>query len=239
MRPAATISALATVTVALGLAVTGCGGDGGGGDGATATTSAQTTDATAATGTTGPTTAAPVGAATGQTVGEYLTARGVTQTIVKANEPGVPAVDLPMPDGWEAVTDAADVPPDAYGAIYLSSAKETPNPPAILVRMARLEGGSFDVDTILELAPNAVTRLPGWQGPAQGTPDELGGYPASAIAGTAEVDGVPNFVARKTVVINGADHTYLLALDAQGPAGQQQVLTEAMTVIDAGTTIRP
>ena len=91
----------------------------------------------------------------------------------------------------------------------------------------------------MELAPNAVTKTPGWQGPTTGQPSELGGFKAVTIAGTADVDGAPMFVARKTVVIPGPQNTYLLALDAQGAVDQQQALTDAMTAVDDGTTITP
>jgi hypothetical protein len=46
-------------------------------------------------------------------------------------------------------------------------------------------------------------------------------------------------MARKTVVIPGQDGTRLLALDAQGAEDQQAALTDAMSVIDAETTIEP
>ncbi|ANI38393.1 LpqN/LpqT family lipoprotein [Mycolicibacterium vaccae] len=232
MRSTTTISALAAVAVVLGTSVSGCasGRDDGAG---TATT--ETSAAASGTGSAGTATAP----ADHRTLDDYLKANGVTQTVVKAGEPGVPGVELPMPDGWEPVTDAGAAPPDAYGAIFLTAAKGTANPPAILVRMVRLDGGTFDVGKILELAPKAVTSLPMWTGPEIGTPGEVGGFPSSEIAGRADVDGIPNFVARETVVIPGPQHTYLLALDAQGPLDQQQDLLAAMSVIDERTTITP
>ena len=229
MRQPATISALAAVAVAIGLTVTGCGSSGE----STESTSSETTTE-AATETSETSAAAP---ADTQTVAEYLNGQGVAQTIVKRGEPGVPTLNLPMPEGWADV--GGDTPEDAYGAIYLESAKGSPNPPAILARMARLEGGEFDAAKILELSPNAVTKTPGWEGPAAGEPSTLGGLDAMAIAGTAVLDGAPKFIARKTVVIPGPEHTYILALDAQGPVDQQQVLIDAMTVIDEETTIEP
>ncbi|PRC43206.1 hypothetical protein C6A85_000000106540 [Mycobacterium sp. ITM-2017-0098] len=218
------------------LTVTGCGSSG---DSAESTESSETSasSSTAETTTAEATETSAAAPADTQTVGEYLTAQGVTQTIVKRGEPGAPTLNLPMPQGWADV--GSDTPEDAYGAIYLESAKGTPNPPAILARMARLEGGEFDETTILELSPNAVTQTPGWDGPTGGEPSTLGGFDAMAIAGTAVVDGAPNFIARKTVVIPGQEHTYVLALDAQGPMDQRQALIDAMTVIDAETTIEP
>ncbi|MDG4663991.1 LpqN/LpqT family lipoprotein [Mycobacterium sp. 236(2023)] len=216
--------------------LTGCGsGDDKSGESSATSSAASSSAETTTAEATETSAAAP---ADKQTVGEYLTANGVSHTIVKANEPGVPKVDLPMPEGWEPIPDA-DLPQDAYGAIFLSAAKGTPNPPAVIARMARLEGGEFDVATILELVPNAVTKLDGWQGPLVGEPAELGGFEAVAIAGTALVDGAPTFVARKGVVIEGAEHTYMLALDAQGPVEQQDAILAAMTTIDSGTTITP
>jgi hypothetical protein len=237
MRPPASISGLVTVAVAIGLGLTGCGSAGDSGESASQSSASQTSAASGAeeTSETAETSAAPP--ADTQTVGEYLTAQGVTQTIVTRGEPGTPTLNLPMPSGWADV--GSDAPEDAYGAIYLQSAEGTPNPPAILARMARLEGGQFDVAKILELSPNAVTKTPGWEGPMTGQPSTLGGFDAVAIAGTAPVDGEPNFIARKTVLIPGPQHTYILALDAQGPADQEQVLIDAMFVIDEDTTIEP
>lgn len=236
MRQPATFSALAAVIMTIGVTVTGCGS---GGDGAESTETSASSSASSSAETTPaePTETSAAAPADNQTVGEYLTAQGVTQTIVQRGEPGAPTLNLPMPEGWADV--GGDTPEDAYGAIYLESAKGTPNPPAILARMARLEGGEFDAATILELSPNAVTKTPGWDGPTVGQPSTLGGFDAMAIAGTAVVDGAPNFIARKTAVIPGPEHTYVLALDAQGPLDQQQALMDAMTVIDQQTTIEP
>lgn len=235
MQSSTALSAIAAAAAVIGLTLTGCGS---GGDTEKPTSSEPSSSSATSTSASAEPTSTEAAPADTQTIGEYLTANGVTQTIVKPNEPGVPVVDLPMPDGWEQIT-GPDVPQDAYGAIYLKSAEGTPNPPAILARMARLEGGEFDVAKILELAPNAVTKTPGWEGPTTGEPSELGGFEAVAIAGTANVDGTPTFVARKTVVIPGPEHTYLLALDAQGPVDAQQVLIDAMGVVDEGTTITP
>ncbi|WNG88727.1 LpqN/LpqT family lipoprotein [Mycobacterium sp. ITM-2016-00317] len=225
MRSTTTISVLAAVAVVLGTTVSGCAS---GRDDSAETGSGAATSETSA---------AP--ATDDRDVDDYLLANGVTQTVVKAGEPGVPNVELPMPDGWEPVTDAAAVPPDAYGAIFLSAGEGTPNPPAILVRMVRLDGGTFDAAKILELSPNAVRALPAWTGPEIGTPGEVGGFRSSEIAGRADIDGVPNFVSRETIVIPGPEHTYLLLLDAQGPLDQQQAIIAATKIIDERTIITP
>ncbi|MBB2989909.1 hypothetical protein FHR72_001372 [Mycolicibacterium iranicum] len=229
MRSPASPSALAAAGLAVALVVAGCGS---GGEDAASSAPPETSAAeSSAAG------SPPAAAADGQTVAEYLTANGVTQTLVTRGDAEAPELGLPMPEGWADV--GGDIPKDAYGAIYLAAAKGTPNPPAIIARMARLEGGTFDPAEILDLAPNALTRLPGWSGPDAGNAGTLDGFDATAIAGRAQIDGAPTFVARKTVVIPGREHTYLLALDAQGPINQQQALTDAMAVIDEETTIKP
>lgn len=179
------------------------------------------------------TSAAP---AAGLTIAEYLEQNNITQTMVKRSDPGAPQLHLPMPAGWADV--GSNTPKDAYGAIYLQAAGQTPNPPAIIARMARLDG-DVDAAKLLEYAPTAVTRAPGWDGPKTGQPSTLGGFDAVQIAGTATIDGVPTFVARKTVVITAPKNVYLLALDAQGPLDKKQSMTAAMAVIDEQTTIQP
>lgn len=231
-----TRAVLATAAIAVGLGLAGCGSDGG----TEATTSDQTSTSSSAaqtsTSSEAPSTSAQA-AGPAQTVGDYLEESGVTQTIVKRGDPTAPVLNLPMPPGWVDV--GADTPEDAYGAIVLESAAGTPNPPAIIARMARIGDGDVDPAKILELAPNALKNRPGWSGPETGEPATLGGFDATAIAGTVTVDGQPTFVARKTVVIAGNDGLYILALDAQGAPDQQQALMDAMSVIDAETTIEP
>lgn len=229
--------ALSTAAIVLGLGVAGCGSDGG----SEATTSEQTPSTSsspvaASTSSEAPSTSAQAGGSD-QTVGEYLQGNGISQTMVKRGDANAPRLDLPMPPGWADV--GADTPDDAYGAIYLESAEGTPNPPAIIARMARLSGGDVDEAKILELAPSAVRNQPGYEGPATGRPSALSGFEATEIAGTVDQDGRPMFVARKTVVISGKDAIYLLALDAQGPVDQRDALLEAMSVIDSDTTIEP
>ena len=170
------------------------------------------------------------------TVGDYLRDNGLTQTMVKRGDPGAPELNLPMPPGWSDV--GKDTPDDAYGAIVLTEAMQSANPPAIVARMARVSG-DIDQAKVLELAPNAVRNQPGFQGPDAGQSATLAGYEAAVIAGTVDQNGQPVFVARKTVVIPGQDAIYLLALDAQGAPDRQPALMEAMSVIDSETIIEP
>ncbi len=128
-----TRAVLATAAIVLGLGLAGCGSDGG----TEATTSEQTTSsssAAASTSSAAPSTS-PQEAGSTMTVGDYLEENGITQVIVKRGDPTAPVLNLPMPPGWMDV--GADTPEDAYGAIVLESATGTPNPPAIIARMAR------------------------------------------------------------------------------------------------------
>ena len=227
-----TRAALAAAAAILGLGIAACGSDGG--------SDATTPEQTAASSSASANSAAPgsrAEPAPDQTVGDYLRDNNITQTVVVRGNPTAPQLDLPMPTGWKDV--GADTPPDSYGAIVLESAADAPNPPAIIARMVRLGGGEIDQATILELAPNAVRKLPGWEGPAAGRPATLSGFDATEIAGTASQQGQPMFVARKTVVIPGKDGVYLLALDAQSTPDQKQAVIEAMSVIDAETKVTP
>lgn len=220
--------ALVCVCAAVMIGFTGCGSDNTSDNVDPPSTSAQAS-ATSSRETTSTPPSAP-------TIGEYLEQNSIAETMVKRGQPGVPQLNLPMPPGWADV--GGDTPPDAYGAIYLEAARQAPNPPAIIARMARLEGNA-DPAKLLDYAPNAVTRAPGWDGPKTGQPSRLGGFDAMQIAGTATLNGQPTFVARKTVVITAPQNLYLLALDAQGPLEQQSALMDAMRIIDEQTTIEP
>jgi len=226
MRSRTLVCAAAAIAVGL----TGCG------SGDTAQPTSTSAAASSAASSSAPTSATSTKPAADLTIAEYLKQNNITQTMVKRGDPGAPQLNLPMPPGWADV--GADTPADAYGAIYLEAARETPDPPAIIARMARLDGDA-DPAELLRYAPNAVRRAPGWDGPATGQPSTLGGFDAVQIAGTATIDGSPTFVARKTVVITAPKNIYLLALDAQGPVDQQQALATAMTTIDEQTTITP
>ncbi len=219
--------------IALGVGLAGCGS----GSGTGASTSEQTAASSSpSTSSAVPSTTAPPAGRAG-TVGDYLRENGITQAMVKRGDPTAPRLNLPMPAGWRDV--GADTPEDAYGAIVFEGATGAPSPPAIIARMARLSGGDVDQAKILELAPNAVTNQPGYQGPETGQPSSLSGFSATEIAGTVVQEGQPVFVARKTLVIPGTDGVYLLALDAQSAPDQQAALLDAMSVIDAETTIEP
>ncbi|MGK2866290.1 MAG: LpqN/LpqT family lipoprotein [Mycobacterium sp.] len=225
---------LVAAAAVTGAVLTGCGS----GETAPATPSssgaAQTSQAESSAAPDTATSAAAPASSVDYTVADYLRDNGITQTPVVRGDAGAPDINLPMPAGWRDV--GADTPEDAWGAIVLDDPAVV-DPPAIIARVAKLTG-NVDAAKILELAPNAVRKQPGFQGSA-GTPSQLAGFDAAQIAGTVQTDGTAMFVARKTVVIPGADAVYLLALDAQGTPEQEPALSEAMSVIDAETTIEP
>jgi hypothetical protein len=218
---------LTSTVVVLGLMLPGCGTE--------QATEADPPSSSSASSSAAADTSA-VASVPGQTIAEYLQAAGITQTLVKRGDPGIPTLNLPIPAGWRDV--GANAPQDAFGAIYLADPAVADDPPAIIARMARLSG-DVDQAKILELAPNAILTQPGYRGPETGRAGELSGFDAVEIAGTVDQNGQPEFVARKTVVIPGQDGIYLLALDAQGAPEQRPALMEAMSVIDAETTIEP
>lgn len=226
-----TKTVVVAAAIAIGLGVAGCGG----GDNAESTTSAESSSSSAAASSSAsPTITNPVGPL--YTVADYLQDNNFEPIPVARDTPGAPQLNLPVPDGWESTGD--DVPQDAWGAIVLTAAKGTPQPPAIIARMIKLSD-EVDQGKILEYAPNAVRKLPGWDGPDKGAPGQLSGFESVQIAGKADVDGQPTFVARKTVIIPGADGIYVLALDGQGPLDQVDPILAAMAVIDEQTTIVP
>lgn len=224
---------LGTAAIVLGLGLAGCGSD----SATEATTSEQTTTSPSVATSSAPTSTPEQAQQPELTVGDYLQQNGITQITVARGDATAPQLNLPAPPGWMDV--GPNTPENAYAALVLESAAGAPNPPVIVASMARLSGGEVDQARILELAPNAVRNQPGYDGPEEGSPGTLSGFDAAQIAGTVEQNGQPVFVARKTVVIPGSDGIYLLALDAQGPADQQQALLEAMSVIDAETSIEP
>ncbi len=233
-----TITAAATFAAALALVLSGCGSD-------TKTEPSTSTSAkTSASATTSAsestesesTEAAP--GAAGQTIAEYINENGIQQTVEKPAENGAPNVDLPTPEGWE--TTSENLPDGSYGGVRYTGADADPGfPPTIYAYLSKLEG-DVDPATLLEVAPNELMGLPDYQGPDAGTPENLSGFDATEIAGTATMEGAPRFAAQKTVMIPGSDGTlYMLLLNAYSTPEQQDKLGAAMGLIDAQTVITP
>ncbi len=99
--------------------------------------------------------------------------------------------------------------------------------------------GNVDPAKILEFAPGEIKNLPGFEGGAEGTADELSGFDAMQLGGTYKKDGVSRAIAQKTVVIPGKDGLYVLQLNADGLEDQIGALMDATSAIDEQTTITP
>lgn len=234
-----TSSALAAAVTALGLVLTGCGGSEPPTAESSSEQSSSSSPSSSASAAESTSSAASTSAESApiQTVDDYLKENGIERTIVHRGDPGVPMVNLPLPAGWRDM--GPDTPETAYGAIVLDDPALGNNTPAIIATMARLSGGEPDPAKILQLAPNALKKLPGYDGPETGIPDQLGGFEGVIASGLFDKDGAKWLIARKTVIIPGKDGMYLLALDAQGPEDQADAMITATEQIDAETTIEP
>jgi hypothetical protein len=172
-----------------------------------------------------------------QTVAEYITASGITQTVANSGVQGAPVVDLPTPEGWEVRREG--LPQGSYGGIGYTGPDAAPGfPPTIFAYLSKLDGPA-DPAKILELAPNELRGLQGYEPSSPGAPGKLGGFDAYELAGTALIEGQRRFIAQKTVVIPGPKGLYMLLLNAYAAPEQQDKLGTAMGVIDNETVITP
>src|SRR6201997_4359809 len=153
----------ATITVALGLALVGCGSSNKTSPSSTSTstpTSASPSTKTSAT-------SATPGAQANKTIADYITENHITETPIHHGDPG-PNVDLPVPDGWQIMQNAGT----SYGAIVLTQPANPADPPTIAALYAKLTG-DVDPAKILQYAPNELMGLPGYQGSGNGQESTL------------------------------------------------------------------
>jgi serine/threonine-protein kinase len=165
-----------------------------------------------------------------ETIADYIKNNGITEVSTKDGDPGAPTINLPIPDGWEALR---PLPPGSYGAIVYSAIQGA-NRPTINAILSKLTGA--DPAQILKLAPGEVKNLPGYDG-GDGEKDSLGGFDAYQLGGTFKKDGATLFVAQKTVVIPSPNGLFVLQLNATGPGDSQSIMSAATDEIDAKTTI--
>lgn len=217
---------LAIAGLTLGIALAGCGSDVTSGN-ATMESANTTTEAT-----TSP--AAASGAA--YTIVDYIRDNKIVETPVHRGEPGTPAIDLPIPDGWEDA--GATAPEWAWGAIKSSDPAFAADPPSIIALMSKLTG-NVDPAKILEYAPNEVKNLPGYENEGDGSAGTFSGFDSYQIGGTYVKDGARRLIAQKTVVIPGQDGLFVLQFNADGTEEQMGPLLDATAVIDEQTTITP
>ncbi|HTX98327.1 MAG TPA: LpqN/LpqT family lipoprotein [Mycobacterium sp.] len=220
---------LATITVALSVALVGCGSNHKSSNQTSTPTSTSTS--TSKSTTSSATSAAPAAGAK-YTIADYVKDNHITETPVHRGDPGSPTINLPVPAGWQ-VSDNVNT---SYGGIALSQPANPADPPVISAMVAKLTG-NVDPAKILQYAPGELQNLPGYQGSGDGSASTLSGFQAWQLGGTYQKDGQARSVAQKTVVIPSQDGVFVLQLNANSLESDQGVLMDATNVIDEQTTI--
>ena len=235
MRTSALTGVAAAVT-ALAVVLSGCGSDT-----KTATSSSSETSKSSSSEETTtskkPTVTETPEAAAGPnpTIADYIAENKIQETGVKMGDPNAPAVNLPVPEGWQ-VLPPEQAPEYAYGAIVYTGPEFEADPPNIVALMSKLDG-DVDPQKIIDLAPGELNNLPDYKPGNEGETSTLGDYPAYVLGGTYTRDGATRFIAQKTVVIPAADGLYVLQLNVDGPDAAGDVLASATEKIDSDTTI--
>jgi hypothetical protein len=216
----------AIITLALGLALVGCGSN-------KTSPSTSTSTATSTSTTTMAATSATPSAQGGPTIADYIRDSHITETPVHHGDPG-PNVDLPVPAGWQINQNAST----SYGGIVLAQPANPSDPPTISAVYTKLTG-DIDQAKIIQYAPNELLGLPGYQGSGNGQASTLGGFQAWQLSGTYQRDGKTRAVAQKTVVIPSHGAVFVLQLNADSLQSDQGPLMDATDIIDDQTTIAP
>ncbi|WP_253867531.1 LpqN/LpqT family lipoprotein [Mycobacterium sp. GA-1285] len=222
--PVRTTAGLCAVALSFGLVACGSSAD---------TAAATTTSATSTIGTS----AAPSPQADDdETINEYITDSGIAETPIKPGEPGTPNFEFPIPPQW---SDAGEATPEwAYGAIVYDNPKDPNDPPDMYAIASKLTG-NVDAAKIFEYAPEQLEDMAEFKPLAEPTKGSFGGFDSISFAGTFMDNGKPRFVAQKTVVVPAADGLFVLQLNADSPESEQNVVLDAIKVIDEQTTIGP
>lgn len=233
---ASALTGAAAAVAAIAIVLAGCGSDT-----KTAATSSSTASSTSSSKTTTskkpkvPETTEAEVAGPNPTIADYLKQNDIQEIGVKMGDPSAPAVNLPVPDGWQPLT-PEEAPDYAYGAIVYTGAEFESDPPNIVALMSKLSG-DVDPQKIIDLAPGELNNLPDYKAGNEGGTSTLGEYPAYVLGGTYTRDGATRFIAQKTVVIPESDGLYVLQLNVDGPEAAGDVLGAATDKIDSDTTI--
>jgi hypothetical protein len=178
-----------------------------------------------------------------ESIPDYIKQSGLTEAPVKRETPGAPVINFPVPPGW--VDLGPDTAPWAFAAIKFVGDPAVPvnpaiaaDPPTITAVLSKLSG-KVEPAKVLQYAPGEMKNLPGYEGNAAGSAGKLGGFDSQQIGGTYMKAGVKRAVAQKTVVIPAKDGVFVLQVNADGTEDQKQILMDATTLIDQGTTITP
>ena len=174
--------------------------------------------------------------AEGANLHQYIVDNKIAEVPFKRDQPGTPKISFPFPPDWRS---AGDRTPDwAYGAIVYDKAKDPGDPPFVYAIGSKLTG-QVDPAKVLSLAPGQLNELPEFKsidGPPERT--KFDGYDAVSYAGTYTWEGKSRAVGQETVVIPAKDGLFVLQLNAEAPAGQEQVVIDAADLIRAKTTIQ-
>jgi len=178
--------------------------------------------------------AGPEAPKAGADLNQYIVDNKIAEVPFKKDEPGTPKVDFPFPPDWVSVGDRT---PDwAYGAIVYSKPQDPNDQPFIYAIASKLTG-DVDANKILDLASGQLDELPGFKSdgpPERGTFD---GNDSVTYTGTYTWEGKPRAVGQQTVVVPGKDGLFVLQLNGEAPADQEQVVIDAATIIREKTKI--
>jgi Probable lipoprotein LpqN len=220
----------AIATVALTVALAGCG------DKKTETkTSTSTTTSTSTSTSTSTTTSTTPGAQAHKTIADYVTENKITETPIHHGDPGSPNINLPVPNGWQLLPESPGAP---YGGIIFTQASDPNDPPTIAALVSKLTG-NVDPAKIIEFAPGELQNLPGYEGSGNGTASTLGGFQAWQLGGSYTKQGKKRTIAQKTVVIPvpAQNAVYVLQLNADSLDAESGPLMDATNTIDDQTAI--
>ena len=174
--------------------------------------------------------------AEGATLHQYIVDNKIAEVPIKPDEPGTPKISFPFPTDWRA---AGDQKPDwAYGAIVYDKAKDPTDPPFLYAIASKLTG-NVEPNKILDLAGGQLNDLPEFK-PVEGTAPKrtkFDGYDAVSYTGTYTWEGNRRAVGQETIVIPGNGALFVLQLNGEAPAGQEQVVIDAARLIREQTKI--
>jgi Probable lipoprotein LpqN len=217
----------AIATVALSLALVGCGSNNKSG-----TPSSSTSTSASASATSSATSTAP-GAQAHKTIADYISDNKITETPIHRGDPGSPTIDLPIPTGWKVMEGDSG---GSYGGIVLAQPANPDDPPTIVAQVSKLTG-DVDQAKLIQYASGDLQNLPGYDGSA-GNASTLSGFQAWQLSGSYTKNGTKRTAAQKTVVIPAQGGVFVLELDGDSLDSDQGVLMDATDIIDDQTTIK-
>lgn len=171
-----------------------------------------------------------------KTIGDYLAANDITQTLVRVGEPGTPVITLPMPPGW---SDAGpDTPPGIYGEMLFDNAANPDDAAFIDILLSRLDGDA-DPAQVLEYATGELKNLPDYRPISEPVDGKLSGFDAVQLGGLFTKNGEERLIAQKTVVIPSPNGVFVLQMNGNAAKADVPALQQATALIDEQAKIAP